>query len=100
MDLLEFNSKLSSPSQERVQQFSINSLLFNLINGMHLEENDLVQIGNEGNTILLRFTTEQCATNIKNSITAKVIPGVYGHPLYGIMADQLNDLLLIDFIEL
>lgn len=100
MDLLEFNSKLSSPSQERVQQFSINSLLFNLINGMHLKENELVQIGNEGNTMLLRFSSEQCAKNIKENITAKIIPGVYGHPLYGIMADQTNDLLLIDFIEL
>lgn len=100
MNLLEFNSKLSSPSQERVQQFSINSLLFNLLNGMHLRDGELVQIGNIGNRITLRFISEQCAINIKDTIAAKIIPGVYGGLLYGIMADRIDNILLIDFVEL
>lgn len=100
MNLLEFNSKLSSHSQERVKQFSVNSLLFNLINGMNIREEDLIQIDNTNNTVIIQFISEQEAMAIKERIIAKIVPGVYGAPLYGIMADQIYNLLKINFVEL
>ena len=99
MNFIEFNSKLSSPSDERVLQFPQNSILFHLLGG-GIDERELLSIMHDGNNVRLNFVSEQSAKSTEDRISAQVIPGVCGAPLYGIMTDRQQTSLVIKFVEL
>ena len=100
MNVLEFHKKLSSPDHNRVHQFSQTSILFNMINGSAIREEELVGMTNNGNKFQVHFVSEQCAIKAKDELDAQIVPGVSGNPLYGIMAEKENNFLNIKFVEL
>lgn len=100
MNVLQFHQKISSQNNEQVDQFYKATMLFNMINGSALKEEELVQIVNKGNKFEIDFVSEQCAYNAANKLAAQIVPGVYGSPLYGIMAQKQNASLIIRFVEL
>ena len=99
MNFIEFNSKLTSPSHERVLQFPQNSLIFNLL-GNSINESELRNISNDGNNVRLDFVDEQSAKLTEERLSAQVVPGVCGAPLYGIMTDRHESSLILKFVEL
>ena len=99
MNFIEFNSKLTSPSHERVLQFPQNSMLFNLI-GSTIIESELRNISNDGKNVRLDFVSEQSAKVTEERLSAQVVPGVCGAPLYGIMTDRHESSLILKFVEI
>jgi hypothetical protein len=99
MNFIEFNGKLTSPSHERVLQFPQNSLIFNLL-GNSINESELSNISNDGKNVRLDFVNEQCAKLTEERLTAQVVPGVCGAPLYGIVTDRQGSSLILKFVEL
>jgi hypothetical protein len=99
MNFIEFNSKLTSPSHERVLQFPQNSLIFNLL-GNSINESELRGITNDGSNVRLDFVNEQSAKLTEERLSAQVVPGVCGAPLYGIMTDRHESSLILKFVEL
>jgi len=100
MNLLDFHSKLSSSSQERINQYNEDLLLFHLLNGATIDQKDLVNISHRGTKTLLEFTSPECAKIAEDKISAQIIPGVCGAPLYGIYTVQEQSSLVVEFIEL
>lgn len=100
MNLLEFHSRLSSPIHERVLQFGENLMIYNMLNDAAINEAQLVQIVHEQNKVRLKFDSEQSAKVAEDKIAAQVIPGICGGPLYGIVAMQDKESLVVEFVEL
>ena len=100
MNLLEFHSRLSSPTQDRIKNLPQLSLLFHILNGGAINENDLVNITNEGRQFRLEFISEQSADMAEEKIITQIVPGICGAPIYGIMSSKKDKSLLINFVEL
>lgn len=100
MNLLEFHSRLSSPIHERVLQFPENLMIYTMLNGAAINENDLTQITHEGSKVRLKFISAEAAKIAEDKIAAQVVPGICGGPLYGIVATHDQESLIIEFVEL
>lgn len=99
MNFIEFNNKLTSPSETRVTQFPQNSMIFHLL-GRTIVESELTNISNEGPNIKLEFISEETAKNTEERLSAQIIPGVCGAPVYGIVTDRHNTSLIVKFVEI
>lgn len=100
MDILEFHQKLSSPNHERIQQYPLLSIIFNMINGSAMKEEEIVGIVNQGDRFEVHFINEQYASYAEGQLKAQIVPGVYDNPLYGIITDCEENILTIRFVEL
>lgn len=100
MDILEFHQKLSSPNHERIQQYPLLSIIFNMINGSAMKEEEIVNIVNQGDSFDIHFVNEQHASYAEDILKAQIVPGIYENPLYGIITDCEGNILTIRFIEL
>jgi len=100
MNLLEFHSRLSSPINERVLQFPENLMIYTMLNGAAINENELTKITHEGNKVRLTFVSVDAAKIAEDKIAAQVVPGICGGPLYGIVAIQEQESLVVEFVEL
>ena len=100
MNILEFHQKLSSPDNERIEHFIQTSMLFNIINGTAVKEEDLIGIAIDEDKFVLEFTSETASQHAEQNLMAQVIPGVCGGLIYGILADRHGKVLNVKFIDL
>ena len=99
MNLIDFQSILSSPSHsDRIRQFPLTSIVFNMINGCAFREEDLVGVNVNENEVNLEFRSEDKASNARNILSSQVVPGVCGgQQLYILEVSSCGSLLKIIF---
>jgi len=79
MNLIDFQNILSSPSHsDRIRQFPLTSIVFNMINGCAFREEDLVGVNAYENEVGLIFKTEDQATKARDILSSQIVPGVCG----------------------
>jgi hypothetical protein len=81
MNLLEFHDKLSSTSDQKVNNASEDAVIFALLNGsFHITDIEDISINN--GKYFVQFISDELVVTAEGKFNEQLIPGVYNRPLY------------------
>jgi hypothetical protein len=100
MNLIQFHERLSSTSEQKINNSSEDAVIFGLLNGsFRIEDIQNITI-NEQKEYCVIFSSEYLAKFAEDKFAMQVIPGIYNRPLYGIHVQRDSNSLAIGLIEL
>ena len=101
MNLIQFHDRLSSTSEQKINNSSEDAVIFGLLNGsFRIEDINNITIDEETKSYHVDFSSEYLAEFAEDKFAMQVIPGIYNRPLYGVSVLRTNNSLAIELTEL